>query len=114
MTLRLHLEIDEVLIPAGLPAGPQLQEELRSALSVLLQNPLLLAQLQATAGATAVQLDGGRLQGQYASRSSCSLGQELAQAVARSLWGIKSDAAIGGAGNTTSVALTDIASKEQK
>jgi hypothetical protein len=114
MSLRLHLEIDEVLLPAGLPAGARLQEELRSALTVLLQNPLLLAQLQATAGATAVQLDGGRLQGQHAAGSSCSLGQELAQAVARSLWGIKSDAAIGGVGNATSGALPNIASKEQK
>ncbi|HPH28548.1 MAG TPA: hypothetical protein PLA87_16980 [Pseudomonadota bacterium] len=114
MSLRLHLEIDEVLIPAGLPAGAQLQEELRSALTVLLQDPLLLAQLQATAGASAVQLDGGRLQGQYASKSSCSLGQELAQAVARSLLGMKSDAAIGGVGNTTSGALPNVASKEQK
>ena len=114
MSLRLHLEIDEVLIPAGLPAGAQLQEELRSALTVLLQDPLLLAQLQATAGASAVQLDGGRLHGQYASKSSCSLGQELAQAVARSLLGMKSDAAIGGVGNTTSGALPNVASKEQK
>lgn len=114
MSLRLHLEIDEVLIPAGLPAGAQLQEELRSALTVLLQDPLLLAQLQATAGASAVQLDGGRLQGQYASKSSCSLGQELAQAVARSLLGMKSDAAIGGVGNTTYGALPNVASKEQK
>lgn len=114
MSLRLHLEIDEVLIPAGLAAGAQLQEELRSALTVLLQNPLLLAQLQATAGASAVQLDGGRLQGRYASESSCSLGQELAQAVARSLWGINSDAAIGGVGNATYGVLPNTASKEQK
>ncbi len=114
MSLRLHLEIDEVLIPAGFPVGAQLQEELQSALTVLLQNPLLLAQLQATAGASVVQLDGGRLQGHYVGKASSSLGQELAQAVARSLLGMKSDAAISGAGSTTYGVLPSVSSKEQK
>lgn len=114
MSLRLHLEIDELLIPAGFPAGAQLQEELRSALTVLLQNPLLLAQLQATAGASVVQLDGGRLQGHYVGNASSSLGQELAQVVKRSLLGMKSDAARAGVGHTPYGALPNIVSKEQK